>query len=171
MFIRKSNETLKLKETEQGHLTLPMAKNIKDNTDELVKMIHLVRKKRKYGMKELKKIHRVFGHPTTEKIAKLMKDAGEEDPVVVKILRRIHDHCSVCKKHQKNPSKPKVGLPKAREVNELVCLDLKPVSSLLGKEDKRQIVYMVDSFSSYTSAGISKSKEAEDVANIVFGVL
>ena len=71
MYIRKTSETIKLKETEQGHLTFPMAKNIKDNVDEFVKHIHIVRMKKKYGMKDLKKIHRIFGHPTPEKVAKL----------------------------------------------------------------------------------------------------
>ena len=147
MFIRKTSETIKLNETEQGHLTYPMAKNIKDNLDEIVKNIHIVRMKNKYSMKDLKKIHRVFGHPTTEKIAKLMKDAGEDDSVILKILKQIHDRCSVCRKHQKRASKPRVGLPKAREVNETVCVDLKPVATLLNQEDNRHIVYMVDSFS------------------------
>ena len=63
---------IKLKETEQGHLTYSMGKNIKDNEEELVKAIHLVRIKKKYSIRDLKKIHRVFGHPTTEKIAKLI---------------------------------------------------------------------------------------------------
>ena len=167
MFIRKTSEVIKLKETEQGHLTYPMGKNIKDNEEELVKAIHLVRIKKKYSMRDLKKIHRVFGHPTTEKIAKLIKDAGEDDPVVIKILRKIHDRCSVCRKHQKNPSKPKVGLPKAREVNEIVCIDLKPVATLINKDDRRHVVYFVDSFSNFTNAGISKSKEAESVAEVI----
>ena len=77
MFIRKTSEVIKLKETEQGHLTYPMGKNIKDNEEELVKAIHLVRIKKKYSMSDLKKIH--IGHPTTEKIAKLIK---------IKILRK-----------------------------------------------------------------------------------
>ena len=167
MFIRKTSEVIKLKETAQGHLTFPMGKNIKDNEEEIVKRIHLVRIKKKYSMRDLKKIHRVFGHPTTEKVSKLMKDAGEDDPVIIKILKKIHEHCSVCRKHRKNPSKPKVGLPKAREVNEIVCIDLKPVATLINKEDRRQVVYMVDSFSNYTNAGISKSKEAESVAEVI----
>ena len=111
MFIRKTSEVIKLKETKQGHLTYPMGKNIEDHEEELIKSIHLVRIKKKYSMRDLKKIHRVFGHPTTEKIGKLIKDSGEDDPVVMKILRNIHDNCSVCRKHKKNPSKPKVGLP------------------------------------------------------------
>ena len=166
MYIRKTDETVKLKETDQGHLTFPMAKNIKDNVEEFVKHIHMVRLRKKYGMKDLKKIHRIFGHPTPEKVAKLMKDAGEDDPVIIKILKRIHENCRVCRKHQKRASKPKVGLPKSREVNETVCIDLKPVATILNKEDSRHIVYMVDSFSNYTNAGISNSKEAESVAMI-----
>ena len=90
--------------------------------------------KPKYGMKELKKIHRIFGHPTTEKISKLIKDAGEDDPDIMKILIKIHDLCSVCKKHQRNSSKPKVELPGAREVNETVCVDLKPVATPKNKQ-------------------------------------
>ena len=49
-------------------------------------------------------------------------------------------------------------MPKARGVNETVFLDLKPVSMLINKEDWRQIFYMVESFSNFTAAGISKSE-------------
>ena len=79
----------------------------------------------------------------------------------------MHDHCSVCRKHKRNTSKPNLGLPKAREVNETVCIDLKPVATLLSREDRRQVVYMVDSFSNFTAAGISRSKEAEAVAEVI----
>ena len=44
---------------------------------------------------------------------------------------------------------------------------MKPVSSLFSKDDNRHIVYLVDSFSNFTNAGISKSKEAEAVAQII----
>ena len=58
--------------------------------------------KKKYEIKDLKKIHRVFGNPTPEKVAKLMKDAGEDDPVVITILKKIQEKCSVCRKHQES---------------------------------------------------------------------
>ena len=61
-----------------------------------------------------------------------------------------------------------LNIPKAREVNETVSVDLKPVASLTKSEnDKRYIVYMVDEFSKYTMAGVSKSKEADEVARII----
>ena len=69
------------------------------------------------------------------------------------------------KQHQ---GKPKVVLPKAREVNETVSLDLKAVSSITGnKADQRQIVYCVDEFSKWTAAVVSKNKEAESVIKVV----
>ena len=75
----------------------------------------------------------------------------------------------MCRKYRKKASKPKVGLPKSREVNETVSVDLKPVASLIQSEnDRRYVVYMVDEFSKYTMAGVSKSKEADEVAKIIF---
>ena len=84
----------------------------------------------------------MWGHPSIEKMEALLKDAGENE-VVLKIMRRIHENCCVCKKHRKKASKPKVGLPKAREVNETVSVDLKPVATLINAEnDPRMIVYI-----------------------------
>ena len=93
MFIRMTKVTVKLTETAQGHLIYPMAKNVKDTHDDFVKDIHLARMKKKYTMRDLKKISRVLGNPTTEKISKLMKDAGEYDSVMIKILKMIHNNC------------------------------------------------------------------------------
>ena len=43
---------------------------------------------RKVWDERLKKIYRVVGHPTTEKVAKLLKDAVEEDPVIMNIFKK-----------------------------------------------------------------------------------
>ena len=167
LFLRKTNETVKLSETKSGHLTLKMAKTLPEDSAEFLNEVFLIQKKKSYKMKELKKLHRVFGHPSIEKMEALLKDAGENE-VVLKIMRRIHENCRVCKKHRKKASKPKVGLPKAREVNETVSVDLKPVATLINAEnDPRMIVYMVDEFSKYTLAGITKNKEADEVAKMI----
>ena len=167
MYLKKTRETIQLNEVTQGHLTYPMAKNVKNDCEELIHSILLVKKDGKIRMKEIRKIHRIFGHPTADKLRQLLKDAGKADPVVVKILQKIQDTCKICKKHKKRSSRPKVGLPKSREVNETVCVDLKPVSSILKEDSRKQIVYMVDSFSSFTAAGISDSKEANKVADVI----
>ena len=123
-------------------------------------------KKKQYP--ELKKLHRVFGHPTPEKLSALLKTAGEFDKQVEKKLERIFKNCSICQKHRKKSKRPTVSFPKANDLNEVVSIDLKPVALITDdKRDKRQIVYMVDEASRFTRGGISKSKEAEDVVKVL----
>ena len=43
---------------------------------------------RKVWDERLKKIYRVVGHPSTVKVAKLLKDAVEEDPVIMNIFKK-----------------------------------------------------------------------------------
>ena len=92
LFIKKTNETVKLNETKSGHLTLNMARTLPENSEEFLKEIFLIKKKKSYRMKELKKVHRVFGHPSIEKMESLLKDAGE-DEIVLKIMRKIQENC------------------------------------------------------------------------------
>ena len=111
-------------------------------------------KDKEFQFKSLKKIHRKFGHPSTDKLSKVFKGAAIDDKNIFKKLERIYDCCRVCRKYQRKDSKPKVGLPKAECVNQCVSVDLKPVSSLTGNSrDLRQIVYCVDEFSRFTKAG------------------
>ena len=160
-----------MNETKSGHLTINLAKTIADNADVFLKEVLLIKKEKKYKMKELKLIHCIFGHPSADKMEALLKDAGHDDKTILIMMRKIQNNCKVCNKHKKKASKPKVGLPKAREINETISVDLKPVSYLINDvKDNRQIVYMVDEFSKFTAAGISKSKEADDVAKIVMDV-
>ena len=167
LYLKKTKETVKLNETESGHLVLNVGKTIFHNKEELVNEILFIKKKKDYKMVNLKKLHRVFGHPCHQKMEQLMKDSGESDSVIIKMMKKIQEKCSVCAKYKRKPSKPKVAFAKAREVNETVSIDLKPVSSLLGTKDDRQIVYMMDEFSKFTAAGISKNKEAEEVVKII----
>ena len=168
LYLRKSGETIHMEETSTGHLVINLSKDLKKDKDEAVKELFLMKKNREYNMKSLKKLHRVFGHPTEDKLKKLMDDAGIEDPNISRILKRIQECCRICQKYRKKQSRPKTGLPKARTLNEAVSLDLKPVSSLVeDSSDKRHIVYMMDEFSRYTAGAISKSKEPVDVAKIV----
>ena len=64
-----------------------------------------------------------------------------------------------------------VALPKALDFGEVVSIDLKPLASLTGNEkEDRQTVYCVDEFLRFTSAGIAKSKHAEDVMKVLLKV-
>ena len=143
LFIRKTNETIKLNETASGHLTINVAKTLPENKEEFLREIFLIKKKKKnhsFKMAELKKVHHVFGHPSREIMELILKDAGE-DAVVHSLMKKIQENCRVCKKFKRRASKPKVGLPKAREVNETVSVDLKPVSFLIMVQSSRRIIW------------------------------
>ena len=168
LFLRNSGETVQMEETSSGHLVINLAKDLDSNKEEAIQELFLMKQTKQYNMKDLKKLHRVFGHPTEDKLKKLMDDAGIEDPTISRILKKIHETCRICQKYRKKQSKPKTALPKARFLNEAVSLDLKPLSSLLeDPHDKRHIVYIMDEFSRFTVASIAKSKEPEVVAKIV----
>ena len=98
----------------------------------------------------------------------MLKGAGEFNPSVEKKLEKIFTNCRICKKYRKKSKRPTVALPKANDLNECVSVDLKPVASITNNsKDKRQIVYMVDEASRYTKGEISKSKEPEDVVEVL----
>ena len=45
------------------------------------------------------------------------------------------NQCEVCSKYKKTPARPKVGLAKSRDVNEIVSMDLK----ILRKSETKEI--------------------------------
>ena len=63
LFLKATGDTIQLTESESGHLTLNVAKSIDNDGDEMMREIFMITKKKDYKMKELKKIHRIFGHP------------------------------------------------------------------------------------------------------------
>ena len=61
--IGKTNEKFRLKETKGGHLALPLSKVPEDDKEELVKKILLVQNNKSHQMRDLKRIHKIFGNP------------------------------------------------------------------------------------------------------------
>ena len=84
LHLRITNKVIKLDETTTSHLVVRLVKNIKDDKEEIVKELFLIKRKlgqeKRYQLKELKKIHRVYGHPSMDKLKILMKDSELEDP-------------------------------------------------------------------------------------------
>ena len=160
MTFKTTGDKIKLKDTSSGHYIIPVGKSLHSDEDkiEIVKKIFHIAKTKQFQTRELRKLHRSFGHPAPDKLNQVIKDAGEMDSGVMKKIKKIYKECKVCLKFQRKASRPKVGMPKAREINEVVSVDLKPVASLLGEpKDERQIVYLVDEFSGFTVARVSKT--------------
>ena len=124
--------------SKSNHLAIAMTKTTKQDKDDLIRRVFQVRKVEPYQYKELKKIHRVFGHPRPDKLEKIFKDAKIEDQKIQDDLKKIFDKCEICLKYQKKESRPKVSFSKATQVNQVVSIDLKPVSTLIN-DDKDKI--------------------------------
>ena len=91
LFLKVTNETIKLQESETGHLTVNVGKTFDNNKEELIHEILLIKKKKEYSMQKLKKLHRVFGHPCQDKMDLILKDAGEGDSKILRMMRRIQE--------------------------------------------------------------------------------
>ena len=144
LYLRKSDEENDIVRTKSGHLAISLGKDVESNSDEVIQAVMMMKKDKMYSMKKLKKIHRIFGHPGKDKLSSLLEDAGHLDAPVSKMLKTIQKSCAICKRYKRKASKPKVGLPKSREVNQIISVDLKPVKEILKVDDNRHIVYMVD---------------------------
>ena len=74
------------------------------------------------------KLHRQFAHPTSDKLIRLINNAGNPwcDNLELKNeIKSISKNCSTCKVYRKNPPRPVVGLAMATNFQETVAMDLK----------------------------------------------
>ena len=127
-------------------MAIAIGKSANTHKEELIKEILLIKETKVYNMKDMRKIHRVFGHPLADKLELLMKDSGIIDNTTLSMMRKVTEKCNICNKKKKKASHPKTPLPKAREFNECLVIDLKPVKTLTNTTTASQIVYMVDEF-------------------------
>ena len=95
--------------------------------------------------KEVLKLHRYFAHRNGKKLwENIFLPAGKLKGKK-KLVMDFLDHCDTCKKFRKTPPRPKVGMPKAKDINDVVSIDLKIFKKSKGKEIG--ILYMHDEFS------------------------
>lgn len=74
--------------------------------------------------KALLKRHRQFAHPSNHRVKLLINDAGITDDRYSKLIEVISDKCDICKKLKKNLSRPVVCMLLARDLNEVVAMEL-----------------------------------------------
>ena len=73
--------------------------------------------------------------------------------------------CEVCKKYRRTPSRPKVGLPKARDVNDVVSIDLK-ILKKAGNKDVA-ILYLHDEFSKLIKGQVINDKNPDTIIKAI----
>ena len=159
VFISKTFEIFALETTLGGHLALPIKEE--EPLDESIFILTECEFKEKE--KKIKKIHQVLAHPKPEILKNFFKNSSENDKETFNVVDEVHEKCEICRKFQKSPSRPKVGLPVSFDFNECVALDLKE-----RKTNKEYILYCICTFSRLTRGVIIKNKNPD---TIVKGIL
>ena len=98
-------------------------------------------------MKQMKKVHRQFGHTPKDKFMRFIKDANVWNDSLEKHLDTVISGCKGCIILKRRPDKPVVSLPMTSTFNEKVAIDLKEVRE---GDKKKNILHMVDMWSRLT---------------------
>ena len=81
--------------------------------------------------KALMKIHRQFGHASSDNIKCLLKQANLKDNDILPLIDKVYDTCKTCKQYKKPFHRPVVGLSKASDFNHTAAMDLHQLGSSL----------------------------------------
>lgn len=103
--------------------------------------------------KALLKLHKQFGHASTDKLNKLLSNAGNTDGECTAILADIVAKCEICLKYSRAKPKPAVGLPMASRHNETVAVDLHEL------EPNVWYLHIIDQFTRFSAGCIVTSKK------------
>ena len=71
------------------------------------------------------KLHRQFGHPSAEKLIKVVENAGIKSVELLNSIRWRTENCDICVKLKKTPPRPIVSMPIANSFNDVISMDLK----------------------------------------------
>ena len=121
-------EKINLRVTESGHYALPLCKRqyfLDDIEHNPAVRVTLSCSKAMSAKQQAIKLHRQFAHPQKEKLLKLLKLAGKDDPELSSEIEKVSVSCKVCQEYGRPPPRPIVGLPMATVFNECVAMDLK----------------------------------------------
>ena len=111
------------------------------------------------------KLHKFFAHRNATKLwENLLQPSGRmrgKKRLIVKFLEK----CDVCRRYRRTPPRPKVGLPKAKDVNEVVSIDLK----ILKKSGKTEvaILYLHDEFSKVIKGQVINDKNPDTIIKAI----
>ena len=144
--------------TSSGHYTLPLTKErslvIKDTLsteDRILIGLNIQDKSYKEKFQIASKLHTQFGHPSLDKLQKLLKQEGVNDDQFLSILESISFDCEICAKYKRSNPRPVVGFSLAKEFNDTVAIDLKPYKGV-------HFLHLIDLATRYSNAVVIHSK-------------
>ena len=150
-------KVIKLNTTTLGHYVLPV---YRCPTPEVINEVLTASDVADCG-KTAMKLHRQFAHPSSEKLCKLVRDAGRKDKRLLEAIENVTENCDTCRRFRKVRPRPVVSMPMASKFNETLAMDLKV---LRGKV----LLVMVDMCTRYCAAKVIPNKNASTVAEALF---
>ena len=111
--------------------------------------------------KEILKLHRYFAHRNSRKLWENLFQPAGRFRGKKRLIQEFLDKCDVCRKHKKTPPRPKVGLPKSHDVNEVVSIDLKIMKK--GGKGEVAILYLHDEFSKLIKGQVLNDKNKDTI--------
>lgn len=111
-----------------------------------------------YSEKELRRMHRVFGHPTVGALSKLLRRANPNkfDNSTRHAIEDITNMCSICQKHSSKPRRFKVTIGSDDlRFNHIIAVDIMYIQSMA-------VLHIVDEATHYSTATFMRSHTAED---------
>ena len=75
-------------------------------------------------LKDLTKLHNMFGHVSMSKLERLIKNANKWSDEVKVHLEEIESKCKSCKLHRKSKHSPAVSLPRTSKFKRIYCHNL-----------------------------------------------
>jgi transposase InsO family protein len=146
---------VELESTSSGHYCLNLRPKLVHEVQEPSEEVLIINNAMSQDDKQkaVGKMHRQFGHASTERLLALLKGAGCNDQDIRKMCDEVVKKCEACVKFKKPTPRPVVGLPLATRFNETVAVDLHQL------ENRLWYLHIIDEFTRYSAACIINSKE------------
>ena len=104
----------------------------------------------------ISKLHKQFGHASSERLRKLMESAGIDTSEIKTTLQEVLKECDICMKFKQPSPKPVVSLPMSSEFNETVSVDLHEL------EKGTWYLHIIDLFTRFSAGSIVRTKQASE---------
>ena len=148
--------------TSTGHYVIPL--NVRDVQVTLLSLKDMMLNQD--PVKSAKKLHQNFSHGDSNKIIKLMRQAGFDQKAIEEELIKCESKCEICLKVKRAKPRPKICLPLADTFNGCISIDLKMI-----KPETCQsfwILHITDVFTRFSMGIVIADKSAQTVLNGIF---
>lgn len=112
--------------------------------------------------KQAEKLHRYFGHPSFKRLKEVVQESDFNNKELIKEIEKVSTTCDHCQRYRRDRSRPKSSLLSPGEVNEIVCMDLKTLST------GHIMFHAIDLFSRFSTTTIIGDKNRETIINALF---